>query len=140
MRHGFGDLVRSVVEGLALASRDCYEAAGGCPGEVRLTGGAARSKSLRAILAATLGAKVRTSSREEAGAAGAAMIASVCLGHYKTMKDCADEWVAPLLGEPEEPDEKLRAIYSKSYLPYAAAHQALRPIWRTLAESRTGAA
>lgn len=138
MRHGFGDLVRSVVEGLALASRDCYEAAGGCPGEVRLTGGAARSKPLRAILAATLGAKVRTSAREEAGAAGAAMIASVCLGHYRSMRDCADEWVAPLLGETEEPDPQLSAIYSKSYAAYTAAHQALRPIWRRLAENRAG--
>jgi erythritol kinase (D-erythritol 1-phosphate-forming) len=140
MRHGFGDLVRSVVEGLALASRDCYVAAGGCPGEIRLTGGAARSKSLRAILAATLGAKVRTSSRDEAGAAGAAMIASVCLGHYKSMQDCANEWVTPLLEKAEEPDAKLSAIYAKSYPAYAAAHQALRPVWRTLADNRAGAA
>jgi erythritol kinase (D-erythritol 1-phosphate-forming) len=136
MRHDFGDLVRSVIEGLALASRDCYEAAGGCPKEVRLTGGAARSKSLRAILAATLGAKVRTSKREEAGAAGAAMIASVCLGHYKTMQDCASEWVTPLLGGTEEPDPELSAIYAKAYPAYAAAHTALRPVWRTLASNR----
>jgi erythritol kinase (D-erythritol 1-phosphate-forming) len=138
MRHGFGDLVRSVVEGLALASRDCYEAAGGCPREVRLTGGAARSKSLRAILAATLGAKVRTSAREEAGAAGAAMIASVCLGHYKTMQDCAREWVTPLLGEAEEPDPQLSAVYAKSYPVYAAARTALVPIWRSMAGNRVG--
>jgi erythritol kinase (D-erythritol 1-phosphate-forming) len=139
MRHGFADLVRSVVEGLALASRDCYEAAGGCPREVRLTGGAARSKSLRAILAATLGAKVRTSAREEAGAAGAAMIASVGLGHYKTMQACAAQWVTPLLGGAEEPDAALSAIYAKSYPAYAAAHIALRPVWRTMADNRTGA-
>jgi erythritol kinase (D-erythritol 1-phosphate-forming) len=139
MRHGFGDLVRSVVEGLAFASRDCYEAAGGCPGEVRLTGGAARSKSLRAILAATLGARVRTSAREEAGAAGAAMIASVCLGHYKTMQDCADEWVTPLLGGAEEPNPELSAVYAKSYPAYAAARTALRPIWRSMAENRVSA-
>jgi erythritol kinase (D-erythritol 1-phosphate-forming) len=140
MRHGFGDLVRSVVEGLALASRDCYEAAGGCPIEVRLTGGAARSKSLRAILAATLGARVRTTAREEAGAAGAAMIASVCLGHYKSMQECANEWVAPLLGEAEEPDAELSTVYAKAYPAYVAAHQALRPIWRTLSENRESAA
>lgn len=139
MRHGFNDLVRSVVEGLALASRDCYEAAGGCPSEVRLTGGAARSRSLRAILAATLGAKVRTSMREEAGAAGAAMIASVCLGHYETMRACADEWVTPLLGEGEEPDAALSAIYAKTYPAYAAAQQALRPVWKTMAENRAHA-
>ena len=126
MKHGFGDLVRAVVEGLALSARDCYLASGALPKEVRLTGGAARSKSLRQILAAALGADVRTSSREEAGAAGAAMIAAVSIGLYKSMEDCAAEWVTPLLGEAEKPDAALAESYAKIYPAYAAAHQALR--------------
>ena len=37
--HGFGDLMRGVVDGLALAGRDCYQAMGSRPEEIRLTGG-----------------------------------------------------------------------------------------------------
>jgi erythritol kinase (D-erythritol 1-phosphate-forming) len=137
MRHGFGDLVRSVVESLALSARDCYLASGALPKEVRLTGGAARSKSLRQILAAALGADVRTSSREEAGAAGAAMIAAVSIGLYRSMEDCAAEWVTPLLGQAERPDAALAEAYAKIYPAYAAAHQALRPVWKDMAANRS---
>ena len=136
MKHGYADLVRSVVEGLALAARDCYEATGVLPKEVRLTGGAARSKSLRRILAGALGADVRTSSREEAGAAGAAMIAAVSIGLYNSMEDCAVEWVTPLLGTAEHPNPELTEIYSRIYPRYAEAHKALRPVWKSMAVNR----
>jgi erythritol kinase (D-erythritol 1-phosphate-forming) len=139
MRHGFGDMVRAVVEGLALSARDCYLASGSVPKEVRLTGGAARSRSLRQILAAALGADVRTSSREEAGAAGAAMIAAVSIGLYQSMEECAAEWVTPLLGEAEKPDAALSQTYASLYPAYAGAHQALRPVWKNLAAARSAA-
>ena len=50
----FAGLARAVFEGLAFAARDCYLASGAIPDEVRLGGGAARSKAMRAILAAAL--------------------------------------------------------------------------------------
>ncbi|MFI0843797.1 FGGY-family carbohydrate kinase [Mesorhizobium sp. IMUNJ 23232] len=135
-RHGYGDLVRAVFEGLAFAGRDCYAVMGPLPGEVRLTGGAARSSALRKILGASLGAKIRTSKREEAGAAGAAMIAAVSIGQYASMDACAAEWVTPLLGAAEEPDAALAGIYDETYPAYAQAWQALRPVWHTMAGAR----
>ena len=80
VNHGYPDLVRAVVEGLALAARDCYEAMGKLPSELRLSGGAARSQGLRGILAAAVHASVCVSSREVTGAAGAAMMAAVAIG------------------------------------------------------------
>jgi erythritol kinase len=136
MRHGYGDLVRSVFEGLAFAARDCYAAMGPLPGEVRLTGGAARSPALRKILGAAIGADIRTSKREEAGAAGAAMIAAVSVGQYGSMAACAAEWVTPLLGEAEPPDRKLAETYDRAFEAYRQAHAALRPVWRSLATAR----
>ncbi|TGN36203.1 carbohydrate kinase, partial [Paracoccus liaowanqingii] len=66
--HRYPDLVRAVAEGLGMAMRDCYAAMGPLPSELRLTGGAARSPALRSILSASLGAPVRVSARDEAGA------------------------------------------------------------------------
>ena len=43
-RHSFNDLMRAVYEGLGFAARDCYAAMGPIPPEVRVTGGAARSR------------------------------------------------------------------------------------------------
>ncbi|TIP75741.1 MAG: carbohydrate kinase [Mesorhizobium sp.] len=135
-RHGYGDLVRAVFEGLAFAARDCYAAMGPLPNEIRLTGGAARSPALRKILGAVVGADIRTGQREEAGAAGAAMIAAVCIGQYKSMDECVGEWVTPLLGAAEPSDRELAAVYERVAPAYTLAHEALRPVWRWMAASK----
>lgn len=135
-RDRFPELVRSVVEGLGMATRDCYAAMGDMPAELRLTGGAARSRALRSTLSAAVNAPVRVSSREEAGAAGAAMMAAVAIGAYKTMDDCISEWVAPLLGATEAPDEVQAKRYEELFTAYKDARLALEPIWDKLAADR----
>ncbi|SFC40528.1 FGGY-family carbohydrate kinase [Tropicimonas isoalkanivorans] len=134
--HRFPDLLRAVVEGLGMAARDCYAAMGDMPTELRLTGGAARSSALRQVLAAALDTPVRVSSREEAGAAGCAMMAAVAIGAYGSMDDCIAEWTTPLLGEPEAPDDDLVRVYDDLFTSYRDARIALRPVWNGMAEAR----
>jgi len=130
-RHRFPDLARAVIEGLCLAARDCYEAMGGLPSEVRLSGGAARSTVLVETLAAVLEAPVRASAREEAGAAGAAMMAAVSIGALDDMPSGIDRWVTPWLGEATVPDEAMSARYRPQFERYRQARRALRPVWAT---------
>jgi erythritol kinase len=137
-RHDYWDLMRAVMEGLALAARDCYAAMGALPRDVRITGGAARSRALGAILGAALGSNVRVCNREEAGAAGAAMIAAVATGWYPDMAVCADDWVTPHLGEPKAPDASLAARYERMFPAYVEARLATRPLWKRLAALRAG--
>lgn len=127
------DMMRSVFEGLAFAARDCYAAMGEIPQEIRITGGAARSKALRSILASTLNAKVRSVTREEAGAAGAAMIAAVQQKIYPDMAACAAAWVNPHIGAATLPDAELAHIYNQTFPHYVETQKAMRPIWRGLA-------
>jgi erythritol kinase len=133
---GFADLMRAVFEGLCMAARDCYSAMGDIPHEVRITGGAARSKALRLMLASALNAGVRTVSREEAGAAGAAMIAAVQQKLYPDMAACAAQWVDPLLGEITAPDPKLAKIYDATFPLYKETREKMRPIWRAMLNHR----
>ncbi|WP_102960362.1 FGGY-family carbohydrate kinase [Mangrovicella endophytica] len=135
--HRFPDLLRAVTEGLGMAARDCYAAMGRMPGELRLTGGAARSRALRSVLAAVVGAPVRISGREEAGAAGAAMMAAVAVGAYRSMEDCIAEWVTPLLETPEPPDARLAETYGRLFPAYVDARRALEPVWSRMAENRS---
>ncbi len=132
--HRFPDLVRAVVEGLGLAARDCFAAMGPMPAELRLTGGAARSKSLRSVLAASVGSPVRVSSREEAGAAGAAMMAAVAIGAYPDMTRCIADWVTPTLGPPEPPQAALSLRLDAAFAAYHKARLALEPVWDALAQ------
>ncbi|WP_315827285.1 MULTISPECIES: FGGY-family carbohydrate kinase [unclassified Bradyrhizobium] len=138
-RHGYWDLMRAVMEGLAFAARDCYAAMGPLPTEIRLTGGAARSRALGAILGAALGSTIRVCRREEAGASGAAMIATVATGLYPDMMICAEEWVRPYLDEPQAPDAALAERYAQLFPAYVEARLAARPVWKQLAAQRAGA-
>ena len=131
-RHDFNDLMRAVYEGLGFAARDCYSAMGPIPPEVRVTGGAARSKALRTILGAALGTRIRTSTREEAGAAGAAMMAAVAIGLAPDMERCIERWVTPTLGDALDPDPALAARYDGLFPAYVASREASRPIWHAL--------
>ncbi|MEM0906139.1 MAG: FGGY-family carbohydrate kinase [Pseudomonadota bacterium] len=133
---GWFDLVRAVYEGLAFAARDCYAAMGPTPSEIRMSGGAARSKTLRSILAAVLNRPIRTVSRAEAGAAGAAMIAAVQQGLYSSLDACVEEWVMPLLNAPEAPDPHLVSFYDALFPRYVETRHALAPTWSTLASTR----
>jgi erythritol kinase len=134
--HRFADLVRAVVEGLGMAAADCYAAMGVKPMEIRLSGGAARSEALRGIFSAAVGAPVRYASRDEAGAAGAAMMAAVAIGVYDSMDDCVEAWVNPLLSEAEPPDAALKTTYQALFSEYLAVRQALAPSWRSMARLR----
>lgn len=136
--HRFPDLVRAVAEGLGMAMRDCYAAMGPLPAELRLTGGATRSKELRGILSASLNAPVRVSNRAEAGAAGAAMMAAVANGIYPDMEACIGDWVTPLLGEAETPDPELVSAYDNLFPAFKSARQALLPVWERLSDAPSG--
>lgn len=135
--HRFSDLLRAVVEGLGMATRDCYAAMGGMPGELRLTGGAARSRALRKVIAAAVGAPVRISARDEAGAAGAAMMAAVAIGAYPDMDTCIATWVTPLLGASEAPDAALMQTYDRMFPAYLEARRALEPVWDMMAQPQS---
>lgn len=135
-KHSFADLVRAVIEGIGMAARDCYQAMGSSlPGELRLTGGAVRSERLRDILAACIGVPVRVSRREEAGAAGAAMMAAVAIGAYPSMARCVETWVSPLLDAPEAPSPTLSDRYRQLFPAYQQIRSDLPAAWRQLKQS-----
>ena len=131
-------LVRAVLEGLAFAARDCFEAMGDLPAEVRLAGGAARSGAMRKLLAAALDRPVRSVSREEAGAAGAVMTAAVQQGIYTDMGACTAEWIAPRLGLAESPDSALVEALERRFPVYLRTRRALAPAWASIAAASGG--
>lgn len=132
-RHRFPDLVRAVIEGLGMATRDCYAAMGDLPPELRVSGGAARSAALRNTLAAAVGAPVRVSTREEAGAAGASMMAAVAIGAYRSMDDCIADWVTPHLGAAEAPAPADVERMARLFAAYREIRNGIAPAWSILA-------
>lgn len=130
------DLARGIYEGLCFAARDCYAAIGGAPSLIRVTGGAARSHSLRAMLAACLDRPVQAAAQVEAGAAGAAMMAAVQTGLYADMAACATAWIGARAPETVAPDPDLAAAYARLFPLYRDAYHAMPALWRGLHAAR----
>ncbi len=133
---GFAAMMRGVFEGLCLAARDCYGAMGGPPEELRVTGGAARSVALRTMLASALKAPVRNVSREEAGAAGAVMMAAVQQKIYPDMAAATAAWVDPALGPGTLPDHGMAKMFDTNYPLYRDMREKLRPVWRGMRDAQ----
>lgn len=134
---GIAGLTRAVFEGIALATRDCYVALGSVPEEIRLSGGAARSPTMRQLLASITGRPVRVSNREECGAAGAAIMAAISIGCYAGMREMLPQWVDAYLDEAvTAPDPRETSFYDQIYQQFREMTQRARGPWRALADSR----
>jgi erythritol kinase len=109
---------------------------GALPDEIRIAGGAARSRALKVLLASALGVPVRESAREESGAAGAAMMAGVAIGALPDMAVAVDKWVKPSLRGIVQPDTALKKHYDQLFPIYVKARQAMPSVWADLAAAR----
>ena len=76
---------------------------------------------------------VRDANREEAGAAGAAMLGALALGHYADLGACCRAFVDPTLGATIAPDTALVPLYGRLFEIYRKLRADMRPIWRDLA-------
>lgn len=135
-RTSLAGLIRSIYEGLAFAALDCYATEGATPKEIRIGGGAARSGALRVLVASALGSPVRVLTREELGAAGAAMMAAACIGACDSVAACAERWVTPSLGPSTPPDPALAEAYARLFPIYRTIRTAMPPMWSALANAR----
>ncbi len=70
------------------------------------------------MLASGLGVPVRESTREEAGAAGTAMMAAVAIGAEPDMASAVRTWVTPCLGGTVQPDPVLQTRYDELFPIY----------------------
>ena len=133
---GVGQLARAVYEGLAFATRHCYEAFGGTPQEVRPIGGGARSRVLCETLANVLNARIRVNKCPEPGALGATMIAAVAVGRFADLRKACLAWVKPNFGPAQTSDESLRTHYDHLFSAYLLAVNSAPPVWDALAKAR----
>jgi xylulokinase len=128
MDHGRAEWCRAVLEGCAFALRDVVDRMadiGLSTGDVRVTGGGARSQLWMRIKSDTLG-RVMRPVLGEGTATGAACLAAVTAGWYPDLFAATDDLVE--LGEPVEPtpSEALEDAYRR----YRSVFDALEVTYR----------
>ncbi len=138
LRHTRGHLTRAVMEGVAFSLKDCLDLMKGLgvpAGEIRVTGGGARSELWRSVLADVFDHPIRRTTIEEGPAFGAALLAGVTAGVYRNVDEAASH--IALERDVQRPDAqrseryaRLHDVYRKLYPATAAAMHALRGLGR----------
>lgn len=135
IRHAKGDLVRSVMEGVAYSLRDTVEILrekGIEVNEVRAAGGGAVSPLWRQIQADVFHAKVVTTNVKEAPATGAAMMAAVGTGIFADLKEAADKVIK--IETVTEPIKKNVELYDDFYETYQKLYKSLKELYEIQAK------
>jgi xylulokinase len=135
LRHGLPHLTRSVLEGVAFGLRDSFElmkSAGLARiGQIRISGGGARSALWRQILADVFACELVTVNTTEGAALGAALLAGTGCGHWPDVESaCA---AAVRVSGCVSPRAEASAIYEQRYPEYQALYPALRDTFHRLA-------
>jgi xylulokinase len=126
--HTRAHAVRAVLEGVAFSLRDSLEIFRelNVPVEtIRLGGGGAKSALWRQIQADVYEQTIETIEAEEGAAFGAALLAAVGAGAWKTVDEACAETIR--VKERVEPDAKSSEKLNRNYAAYKTLYQALRP-------------
>ena len=134
VRHTRQELTRAVLEGVAFGLRDSFELikATGLSDihQVRVSGGGARSRLWRQILADVFNVELVTVNTTEGAAYGAALLAGVGAGIWQDV-DTACQSTVKLTGSTR-PDEKSAQAYEEYYAHYRALYPALKDWFHSL--------
>lgn len=131
--HTRSDLIRAVMEGVACSLTDCLsvlQEMGIKPDSMALCGGGANSPVWRQMLADLFYCRVNTMQANEGAAQGAAILATVGSGLFKTVQDACNVFVKE--GEFFPPSLENAQQYSRVYAQYKALYPALRPLFKDL--------
>jgi xylulokinase len=125
--HTRGHLVRAVMEGVAFSLRDALEIFRGLGAEtstIRLGGGGSHSTVWRQIQADVFGNPVETIEADEGAAYGAAILAGVGVGAWKSVDEACEASIK--ITDTIGPDEGSKPELDKNYEVYRRLYQALK--------------
>jgi xylulokinase len=136
--HGRGHIVRAILEGVAFSLKDSFsifEEMQVPVGSVRLGGGGARSALWRQIQADVYGYPVEIVEAEEGAAYGAALLAGVGGGVWRTVDEACDRVVRVRSTVP--PNSAAREVLEAQYRAFRAIYPATRAIAQAAQQATT---
>ena len=133
--HTRAHLCRAVLEGVAFSLRDSLEIfreLGAEMSAIRLGGGGARSKLWRQIQADVYSRTVELIDVDEGAALGAAILAGVGAGAWKTVDEACEKTIR--VAERIEPDPDSAKVLDRNYEAYKTLYGALRPAMKIITD------
>ncbi len=133
-KHTRADLTRAVLEGVCYSLKDGLEIINGLdahPSLVRLSGGGARSPFWHQLFANIFHQRVATLATQEGSAYGAALLAAVGTGEYKSAAEACRSAVREV--ETKTPDAAASEFYQKQYRIFQSLYPSLRSAYAAIA-------
>jgi len=134
VRHTKAHITRSVIEGVSYGLRDSMElikkAGLGEIKQVRVSGGGARSPLWRQMLSDVMDSELVTVNTTEGAAFGAALLAGVGAGTWKTVEESCTATIKTM--EKTAPNSETVKLYEQYYRQYTAFYPALKPSFNAL--------
>ncbi len=127
-RHNRRHLVRAVIEGVTFGLRDSLELVRGLGvkvGQIRASGGGARSSFWRQVQADVFNTEIATVNETEGAAYGAAILAAVGVGVFESVLSACRQLVR--VESSLEPDPRRVARYDELYSVYRELYHTLKP-------------
>ncbi len=134
-RHQRADLIRAVLEGVCYSQRDGLEIIrelGAQPALVRLSGGGAKSPFWHQLFADIFNSRVATLETQEGSAYGAALLALLGTGEYRSAVELCREAVKEVA--VKEPQRDAAEFYGQRYGVYRSLYPALKPAFQAINE------
>jgi xylulokinase len=129
------DMTLSVMEGVAFALKNSIEGVEGLGlSRITVSGGGARSESMKRILASVFNSEILTLNAEWGPAMGAAMLAMVGAGEYPSPDKAAEKIVG--IRSVTYPEKRLVEIYERKYRIFKTLYPALRSAYSEMARER----
>ncbi len=128
-----GQMTLAVMEGVAFALRDCIEVAKASGLKIygtKICGGGAKSELWKKVIANVFNIPVCVLSVEEGPAYGAAILAMVGFGEYKTVSEATQKLIETK--QTIMPDEKIAKEYDKKYQYFTTIYPALKKVFNNV--------
>lgn len=129
------NLLQAVLEGVAFALRDSFEVAKECGIEIShstLCGGGAKSPLWRTIIANVLNVDINVPLTQEGPGYGAAMLAMVGCGIYKSVIDCSKALTG--IKDTVKPNPEIASLYEKQYRKFKKIYPATKSLFKVIKE------
>jgi erythritol kinase len=134
LEHRREDLARAVLEGLTFVIRDCLEAAGPTPTELRVCGGGADNALWLQLIADMTGVPVRKLTDTEVGARGAYLLGLTITGAESTIEAAVGTHVR--ISTSFDPSPETARFYDRLYQNFLELRENARLTWPLLMRMR----
>lgn len=126
------DIIRAVIEGVGYSIKDCFKLIPGKKDKVLISGGGAKSRLYREIIASMIDNDVVQIKQDEGPALGAAILAMVSNKEYKSLDQAVDKIIK--IDNVTKPNRAWVKYYNDNYKIYKELYKANKIIYSMMKE------